>query len=174
MIEVEELRLELADTEWPLESIDRDREAVRAIVTDGRGYYYFVGLNWNDGSGKPPLIESAGGGVEPGEALEDAMRRELREELGAEVEILCKIGIVSDFFNVIRCHNINHFYLCLVKRFGERQLTEVEKETLHLKTLRLTYEEAVREYERCAADKLGRLLLNRELPVLKRAREILA
>ncbi|MCR5552186.1 MAG: NUDIX hydrolase [Oscillospiraceae bacterium] len=174
MKEAEELRLELEDTEWPPVTIDHDRTAVRAIVTDDRGYYYFVGLNWNDGSGKPPLIETAGGGVEPGEKLSDALRREMREELGAEVEILCKIGVVSDYYNVIRCHNITHFYLCLAKSFGPRHLTQVESETLHLETLRLTYEDALREYERCALDKLGRLLANRELPVLQRAREILA
>ncbi len=174
MKEAEELRLELEDTEWPPVTIDHDRTAVRAVVTDDRGYYYFVGLNWNDGSGKPPLIETAGGGVEPGEELADALRREMREELGAEVEILCKLGVVSDYYNVIRCHNITHFYLCLAKSFGPRHLTQAESETLHLETLRLTYEDALREYERCALDKLGRLLANRELPVLQRAREILA
>ena len=174
MNEKNELYIELTDTEWPNEGIDRDRVAVRAVVTDGRGTYYFVGLNWDDDSGKPPLIETAGGGVEPGEDLEEALRREMREELGAEVEILCKLGIVSDYYNVIRCHNITHFYLCLAKGFGERHLTQVESETLHLKTLRLSYENALREYDRCGEDKLGRLLSNRELPVLKRAQEILA
>ena len=39
-------------------------------------------------------------------------------------------------------------------------------EAFHLTTLRLTYEEAVREYEKCSDTKLGRLIANRELPIL--------
>jgi len=174
MKQPEELYLELADTEWPPETIDHDREVVRAIVIDDEGYYYFVGLNRDDEFGKGALIETAGGGVEPGETLEEALRRELREELGAEVEILCKLGIVSDYYNMIHRHNINHFYLCRARSFGERQLTRTETETLHLETMRLKYEEAARDYARCAQTKLGKLLENRELPILQRAREVLA
>ena len=37
-----ELKLELKDTEWPLEYIDHDRNIARAIVVDNYGYYYFV------------------------------------------------------------------------------------------------------------------------------------
>lgn len=37
----------------------------------------------------------------------------------------------------------------------------------------MSFEEAVREYEKCSDTKLGRLVANRELPVLQRAKEIL-
>ena len=36
-----ELKLELKDTEWPLEYIDHDRNIARAIVVDNYGYYYY-------------------------------------------------------------------------------------------------------------------------------------
>ena len=36
-----------------------------------------------------------------------------------------------------------------------------------------SYDEAVAEYKRCACTPLGRLIANRELPVLERARDIL-
>ena len=39
------------------------------------------------------MIETAGGGVEEGEDLIAAIKRELKEELGAEVEVVCKIGV---------------------------------------------------------------------------------
>ena len=43
----------------------------------------------------------------------------------------------------------------------------------HLSTLKLTYDEAVAEYEKRKETRLGRLVANRELPILKRAREII-
>lgn len=167
------LKLDLQDTEWPFAYIDHDREIARAIVLDTAGFYYFVRAVRDDDFGKATLIETAGGGVESGEDLTSAIRRELKEELGAEVDILCKIGVVSDYYNLIHRHNVNHYFLCQIVSFGDKNLTQDERETFHLSTLKLSYSEAVKEYERCSATSLGKLIANRELPVLHRAKEIL-
>lgn len=169
----EEIRIELKDIEWPFEYTDHDRMIVRAIVVDDDGYFYFVRASRDDEFGKAVLIETSGGGVESGEKLEDAIRRELREELGIEADILSKIGVVTDYYNLIHRHNINNYYLCRVSSFGEKHLTKDEIESFHLSTLKLRYEEAVREYENCSKTKLGHLIANRELPILKRAKEII-
>lgn len=166
-----EIRIELRDAEWPLTYTDHDRQIVRAIVVDDAGSYYFVRAVRDDEFGAATLIETSGGGVEPGEDLREAIRRELREELGAEVEILGKIGVVSDYYNLIHRHNVNHYFLCRAKSFGNRHLTEDEMDKFHLSTLKLGYEDAAAEYERRACTPLGRLIANRELPILKRARE---
>ena len=129
--------------------------------------------NRNDDFGRATLIETAGGGVEQGEDLDTAIRRELKEELGVDVELICKIGVVSDFYNLIHRHNINNYFLCRTISFGDKQLTEDEKEKFHLSTLKLKYEEALAEYEKCRCSKLGRLVADREVPVLKRAKELL-
>lgn len=170
---VKPLHLELQDTEWPFTYTDHDRVVVRAIVVDADGYFYFNRLERDDMFCHGTVIETAGGGVETGEELESAVRRELREELGAEVEILGEIGTVSDYYNLIHRHNINHFYLCRVISFGETAMTEEEVNTFHLSTLRLSYEEALAEYERCKNCALGRVIAARELPILKRAKEML-
>ena len=173
MKEFDELRLELQDAEWSLTYTDHDRNIVRAIVVDGAGSYYFGRAVRDDDFGAATLIETSGGGVEPGEDLEAAIRRELREELGVEVESLAKIGLVSDYYNLIHRHNLNHYYLCRVRAFGDKHLTEDEVQSFHLSTLKLDYEAAVAEYERRACTPLGRLIANRELPVLKRAKALL-
>ncbi len=165
--------LELKDDQWPLDYIDHDRQIVRAIVVDEAGFLYFVRVFRDDDFGRATLIETSGGGVEPGEQLEDAIRRELREELGAEVDILCSLGVVSDCYNLIHRHNINHYFLCKVKFFGDKHMTEDEVHHFHLSTLKLTFAEAAAEYERCAATPLGRLIANRELPVLHEAGKII-
>ena len=165
--------LELKDTEWPFEYIDNDRNVVRAICFDNDGFFYFVRAERDDEFGKATLIETSGGGVKEGEDLKTAIKRELKEELGAHVKILCKIGVVSDYYNVIYRHNINNYFLCKIVSFGDKNLTQAEKENFHLSTLKLTYEEAILEYEKRRDTKIGKLIANREVPVLKRAKEII-
>lgn len=167
-----EINVKLQDTEWPFEYTDHDREIVRAVVFDDAGYYYFVRAARDDEFGKATLTETSGGGVENGEELLSAIKRELKEELGAEVDVLCKIGIVSDYYNLIHRHNLNNYFLCKVRSFGDKNLTQDEIESFHLSTLKLTYEEAVNEYERRSDTKLGRLVANRELPVLRHAKKM--
>ena len=171
--EQEEWHLELRDQEWPMEGIDHDRLIVRAVVADREGNFYFVRVKRDDEFGKCILIETSGGGVEEGEELSEALKRELKEELGAEVEILCRIGIVSDFYNLIHRHNRNHYYLCRLISLGSTHLTEDEAKCFHLSRLKLSYGEALKEYERCRCTKLGRLIADREVPVLIQAAKIL-
>ena len=169
----EEFYLELEDREWPYSFTDHDRQIVRAIVFDEEGWFYFVRVMRDDHFGRAVLIETSGGGVEDGEDLLPAIRRELREELGAQVEVVCPIGTVSDYYNLIHRHNINHYYLCRAVSFGKKHLMPDEIEQFHLSTLKLSYDEAEAEYRRCASTPIGRLIAGRELPVLRRAKEIL-
>ena len=135
--------------------------------------FYFVRAERNDDFGQATIIETAGGGVEEGEELQDAIKRELKEELGVKVDVICKIGVVSDYYNLIHRHNINNYFLCKVEFFGEKDLTEDEINNFHLSTLKLSYEESIREYEYRSNTRLGKLIANRELPVLHRAKEII-
>lgn len=173
MKEQREIYLSLTDEEWPFEYTDHDRHIVRAIVYDDDGYFYFVRADRDDDFGRAVVIETSGGGVEAGEDLNEAIKRELKEELGAEIEVVCKIGIVSDYYNLIHRHNINNFYLCRAISFGNKNLTQDEIDCFHLSTLRLTYDEALKEYEGNLNSRLGRIIRNRELPMLLRAKEIL-
>lgn len=164
--------LELRDNEWPLSYIDHDREIVRAIVYDDN-YFYFVVVSRYDDFGKSTYIETSGGGIKEGEDHLEALNRELKEELGISIEVIDKIGVVSDYYNLIHRHNINHYYLCKVLAFGENHLTEAEKNDYHLKTIKLTYEEAIKAYEDYSETKIGKLVSNREIPILNKAKEII-
>lgn len=163
----------MKDNEWPLTTIYHDRLIARAIVVDDEENFYFVGANRDDDFGKAPLIETAGGGVEVGEDLNTAIRRELKEELGVDIEVICKIGVVSDYYNLIHRRNINNYFLCKIVSFGEKHITKDEIEDFHLSTLKLKYEESLAEYEKCRCTSLGRIVANREVPVLKKAKELL-
>ena len=173
MTENKELQLEFEDTEWPIEYISHDRRIARGLVFDDDGNFYFRRANRDDLFGKVTHMETPGGGVEEGEDLEEAVRRELSEEMGAKVEIICKLGLVSDYFNVIHRHNLTNYYLCRIVSFGEKHLTEAEISEFHLSTMKKTYEEAVQAYEDYSGSPIGRLIARRELPMLKRAKEII-
>lgn len=168
-----QISIKLSDNEWEFTYTDHDREIVRAIVFDEQGYLYFVRAQRDDDFGKATLIETSGGGVEKDEDFDCAILRELNEELGACCEIIGRIGVVDDYYNLIHRHNINNYYLCKVISFGEKNLTKDEIEDFHLSTLKLTYDEAVNEYKKRATTKIGRLIANRELPILKHSKTIL-
>lgn len=168
-----EINIHLQDDEWPFEYTDHDRQIARAIVFDNYGYFYFVRAIRDDDFGKATLIETAGGGVEDGEDLHTAIIREVGEELGANVEVLCKIGVVDDYYNLIHRHNINNYFLCKVISFGDKKLTQAEIESFHLSTLKQSYEEAMLEYKKCSVSKLGSLIAKREIPILRQAKTIL-
>lgn len=171
--EFENIAINLRDEEWEFNGVTHDRIIARAIVVDDEGYFYFVRVDRDDDFGRAVYIETAGGGVEPDENPDVAILRELQEELGAEVEVVCKIGVVSDYYNLIKRHNINNYYLCRAISFGQKHMTEDEIHQFHLSTLKISYEEAVAEYEKRRETPLGRIICNRELPILKRAKEIL-
>ena len=53
------LNIELKDNEWPLTTIDHDRNIVRAIVVDDEGFYYFVSQVRDDDFGCGRCIETS-------------------------------------------------------------------------------------------------------------------
>ena len=168
---MDEIKLFLSDDQWPFEYIDHDRDIVRAIVFDDRGYLYFVRADRDDDFGKAILIETSGGGVENGEDHISAISRELEEELGVRVRVIGKLGVVEDYYNLIHRHNINNYFLCKITSLTEKKLTQDEMNKFHLSTLKITYDEAVLEYEKRSNTCLGKLISNRELPILKHAKQ---
>jgi len=72
----------------------------------------------------------AGGGVEFGEPSETALRREMREELGVEIEAPVLLGVLENIFyyNGRPGHEIVFVYDA---QFVDQELYEVERFTVH-------------------------------------------
>ena len=63
--------------------------SVAALVTNGEGKILLVNSPWRG-------WEYPGGLIEPGETFEEALRREVREESGAEINITGFVGICKN------------------------------------------------------------------------------
>lgn len=66
-----------------------------------------------------------GGGIDPGETVEQTLHREMREETGWSIRVLAKLGSASEFTHETRrnerLEKHGHFFLCaLIERVGPR------------------------------------------------------
>ena len=85
-----------------------DIEVVAALIQDDRGRYLIT--RRRGGSHLAGMWEFPGGKREPGETLEDAMRRELIEELSASFEVGPRVETVR--WEYPERTVVIHFYRC--------------------------------------------------------------
>ena len=174
-LNIKPLSFSLKDKEY--EIVDktrefRDRPVVRAICIDENKNYLFAHVDRNDRFGCLEHLETSGGGIEKDESDEEAIKRELEEELGVKIEILAYLGEVRNDYNLLYTTNVNHYYL--VRKIGEcpRHLTEGEKHHLHLEKIVLDYESVKTSYLNMRKHRLGRMLYDKEMPFIELANSI--
>ncbi len=83
--------MDVLPAEWTNENVEKDQahrrtiaDCVDGILVDKRKF--LVEKRRDDDNADPGLIEIPGGHVDAGETFEDALRREMKEELGIDVE----------------------------------------------------------------------------------------
>lgn len=102
----------------------RARKASRGVIFDAENKVALVY------SAKNNYHKLPGGGVDEGEDLEEALQRELIEEVGCKVENIEDLGIVEEYRNKIGLHQISYGYIARVSKKGVAQLeaNEIEEE----------------------------------------------
>jgi 8-oxo-dGTP pyrophosphatase MutT (NUDIX family) len=99
----------------------RTREAARAIVFDEEGLIGILHVT------KEKYHKLPGGGIEAGENVEQALRRECREELGCEIEIGDELGQVIEYRKMFNLKQTSFVYLAkLVGDKGQPNFMEDE------------------------------------------------
>lgn len=164
--------LKLVDNEFAFTYIDHTRKVARAILVNEKGEVALNKLHGEDMFGSRNYYETPGGGFKKYETSKQALYREIREETGYEVEIISPIGIVEDYYNLIHRHNKNYYYLCKTRLFLGKKLEEYESSMIE-KLVWVDIDTAIKLYENMDVSPVARLVINRELPILKKAKEML-
>jgi len=138
LVEMHEADLGLESSEKPERY--QVRRATRAVVFDAQGN---VALSHVD---KGDYWKIPGGGVEEGESVEDALRRECREEAGVEIEIGEPIGIIIEWRDAWEQLQISYCYRVSV--VGEKNTPEYDEGEQEKKFSShwMSYDEALQKF----------------------------
>lgn len=165
-------KLSLKDDQYPFQGVDHTREVIRAILLDKDNNVCLEYLKDDDGFGPRDYYETPGGGAKPNETHEETLFRELKEEVGYESEVISFLGEVDDYYNLIKRKNHNFYYLVRRTKKVEQHLEEDEQIRIN-KIIWVPIDEAIRLYEGMQNVLVGRLVKQRELPILKLAKSAL-
>ncbi|MFA5072211.1 MAG: NUDIX domain-containing protein [Candidatus Pacearchaeota archaeon] len=140
------------------------RKAARAIVFNDKNEIAFQFAS------KHKYYKLPGGGVEKGETIEGALKREVLEESGCEIDIIDDIGIIIEYRNKFDTLQISYCFLAKVAgEIGSPKYEELEISE-GLMPMWTPIEKAISLIEGVDTDNYqGRFIKERDLLFLKEA-----
>lgn len=162
----------LKDNQYPFNGVDHVRRIVRCILLNGKNEICLEHILDDDMFGHRDYYETPGGGVNEGELFLDALKREMKEEVGCLIEVVCEIGKVKDYYNLIKRRNINYYYIAKVVGHCPTHLEPDEVKRID-KIIWVNIDEAISLYENMQDELVGKIVKQRELPILKLAKSTL-
>ena len=161
----------LKDTEYPFTRITCVREIARGVIVNDKNEIAILKTVSNDIFIRD-CYELPGGGVNEGESLIDAFKREAIEETGYSVKDIQEIGDVIDYYNLIERENHNHYFLAYTDQFIGRKLEDYEQSLIQ-ELLFVPIDKAIDLFTHKMFGPVGILVKQRELPILKIAKTML-
>ncbi|MDB5245373.1 MAG: ADP-ribose pyrophosphatase [Parcubacteria group bacterium] len=145
------------------------RVAARAVVLDADNKIALLHVT-RDGYYKLP-----GGGVEEGEDMLTALKRECQEEIGCDIEVVEEIGTTTEYWKEDTEKQISHCFLTkLAGPKGAPDLTESEKERGY-ETVWFPYNEALEIVRNATTTHWeARYIIQREILFLEAAGNLFA
>ena len=115
-----------------------------------------------------------GGGIEANENILDGLKREVREEVGCEIEIMKEIGQIIELRNKLNVKRISFCYLVrLVGQIGKTKYTKDEQDAGY-NTLWLPINEAIEVFTQISQNNyIAEFSRKRDLSFLLEAKKLL-
>lgn len=164
----------LEDDQFPKTEINHIRKIARAIVYNDSFKIALIKLSGDDIFGHRDYYETPGGGVEDNEDIIHALKREMIEEIGAEIDRIEPIGIVNDFYNLINRENMNYYFLARAINIDDKLIKRSEFEKSMIEGICwVDIDNAIKLMEEEIDTPISILCKRRELPILKIAKEMI-
>lgn len=110
----------------------------------------FKGIVLIERKNEPKGLALPGGFVEVGETVEDALKREMKEEVNLDIEILNLFGVYSNPTRDKRFHVVSTVFVC--KAYGEPMASSDAKKTYIYKIEDIPFEKLVFDHEKILRD----------------------
>ena len=164
-----EPKFEFKDDQWTFTGVSHQRHIVRCILLDENNNVCLEKIDDDDMFGHRDYYETPGGGMKESEDFAAALSRETSEELGWTCEIISPLGEVHDFYNLIQRENFSYYFLAKRVEKVEQHLEPDELRRMS-KIIWVPIDEAINLYENMQNELVGKLVKQRELPILKLAK----
>ena len=86
--------------------------------------------------------------------MEQALRRELLEEIGWEIDAPQPVGIIANEYNLLQRVDVQHFFLARATRFVGQRMTEYERGIVR-EVVRVPSREILSMYDSRAVENVG-------------------
>jgi ADP-ribose pyrophosphatase YjhB (NUDIX family) len=141
------------------------RNTARAVIFDSHGNVALMSVS------KEYYHKLPGGGIEKGEKVEEALRRECKEEAGVEIGELVELGSIREIKNEERMIQNSYCYSArVIGDKGPPQFTEAEKER-GFEVMWININDAIALIEsESYKNSFGKIIAERELSILRAAR----
>ena len=157
----------LKDDLYPYKGYDHIRYTARGLIENSKGQFVFLHIVGEDLFGERDHLETCGGGLEENELLDDALIREVREELGHEIHGITLLGSIVDAYNIIGRITLSTFFHAYLDEEQE-QLKRTEEEQILIKeVVCLDPLEALDRLEHQAVHKVDKLVQRRDALALR-------
>lgn len=150
----------------------RIRNAVRGIIINDKNEVALIHMKGKDAFGDRDHYELPGGGIEENEDFHNALRREIIEEIGYEIEGIKELGIIPIEYNLLNRVDVQHYFVASTTSFVGTNLTSDEV-ILFDKVVYIPIAEIVEVYEKYPVANVGINIHKRDLLAIKEAIKLL-
>lgn len=161
----------IKDDVYPPAEIKYIRKTSRAIAL-WQGKVGLIHIEYTDNFGVRNHYETPGGGLEKGETYQQAIIREMKEEIGATGKIIADLGLIAVEYKILERIDLSRFFLFRVEKIDNPHPTEFEKKC-NATPVWMPMDEAIMICSHYKEDNVEKIIYQRELHMLKKAQKLL-